>query len=40
MVKFCETESVSFLDEIAAHPKTMRVAEAVAAEVSASLYKD
>lgn len=33
MVKFCETESVSFLDEVAADVRTMHLAETVAAEV-------
>ncbi|KAI5065048.1 hypothetical protein GOP47_0019743 [Adiantum capillus-veneris] len=33
MVKFCETESVSFLDEVAADARTMHLAEMVAAEV-------
>eukprot|EP00250_Pteridium_aquilinum_P010833 c19659_g1_i1 orf=891-3962(+) len=33
MVKFCETESVSFLDEVAADVRTMHLAEMVAAEV-------
>ncbi|MCO5583428.1 hypothetical protein L7F22_037339 [Adiantum nelumboides] len=33
MIKFCETESVSFLDEVAADVRTMHLAEMVAAEV-------
>ena len=33
MVKFCETEPVSFLDEVAADVTTMRLAEMVASEV-------
>lgn len=35
LVKFCETESVSFLDEVAADVKTMHLADMVAAEVLA-----
>ncbi|KAG6548375.1 hypothetical protein Mapa_010154 [Marchantia paleacea] len=35
LLKFCETESVCFLDEVAAEPQSMQLAELVACEVLA-----
>lgn len=36
MLKFCESEQCSFLDEVAAEPHAMQLAEHVAYEVSSS----